>query len=95
VRAGVEGPFVNPNLTVWLDGSFTHVQENGNVVDEDEYEQWAFKAGARWSPVDGLGMGPEFAYQSLDMDDNDNAGITEEQPDFDVWGVMWRIQRDF
>jgi hypothetical protein len=95
VRAGVEGPLFNPNLTVWLDGSYTHVEENNNAVDEDEYEQWAFKAGARWSPVDGLGMGPEFAYQSLDMDDNDNVGITEEQPDFDVWGVMWRIQRDF
>ncbi|HEX9905284.1 MAG TPA: porin, partial [Propylenella sp.] len=96
VRAGIIGPFINPNLSVWLDGSFTHVEEDGGgTPDADEYDQWAFKIGARWEPVPGLGMGPEFAYQSLDMDDVANPGTVEEQPSFDVWGLMWRIQRNF
>jgi hypothetical protein len=90
VRAGIEGPLMNPNLTVWLDGSYTHVEEADNA---DEYDAWAIKAGARWSPVAGLGIGPEFAYQTLDMDDG--GGVNDERDDYDVWGVMWRIQRSF
>jgi hypothetical protein len=105
VRAGLIGPLFNPNLSVWLDGSFTHVEEDGSGgpaggppvggPDADEYDQWAVKLGARWEPVLGLGMGPEFAFVSLDMDDVANPGTVEEQPDFDVWSLMWRIQRNF
>ena len=84
VRAGITGPLFNPNLEVWLDGSYTEAEEDDNG---DDYEFWAVKAGARWSPVAGLGIGPEFAYLDFDGDD---AG-----EDFDVWGVMWRIQRSF
>jgi hypothetical protein len=84
VRAGITGPLINPNLTVWLDGSYTEAEEDDNG---DDYEFWTIKTGARWSPVAGLGIGPEFAYNNFDGDD---AG-----EDFDVWGVMWRVQRDF
>jgi hypothetical protein len=83
VRAGIEGPLMNPNLTVWLDGSYTSAEGDTGVFD---YDFWAAKAGARWSPVAGLGIGPEVAYNNIDFD---NGG---EQ---DVWGVMWRIQRNF
>ena len=103
VRAGITGPLFNPNLKVWLDGSFVHVEEDDGA---DEYDEWAVVAGAAWSPVPGLAMGPEFAYKSLDMDDSvaDGDGGPPlvcavlggcEAQDYDVWGVMWRIQRSF
>ncbi len=25
VRAGIQGPLISPDLTVWLEGSFTHI----------------------------------------------------------------------
>jgi hypothetical protein len=84
IRGGITGPVLSPNITVWLDGSFTHVEEED---DNDEYDFWAVVAGGRWEPVPGLYMGPEFAFNSLDGDD---AG-----EDYDVWGAMWRVQRSF
>jgi hypothetical protein len=33
-------------------------------------------------------MGPEFAFNSLDADDDSGE-------DYDVWGAMWRVQRSF
>jgi hypothetical protein len=91
VRAGIIGPLFNPNLTVWLDGSFVSVEGD----DGDEYESWAVKTGARWEPVPGLGMGPEFVYVNLDANEVANPGFNLEQDDYEVWGAMWRIQRNF
>jgi hypothetical protein len=92
VRAGITGPLFNPNLEVWLDGSYTEVEEGG-FGEQDSYEHWAAKVGARWSPVAGLGIGPEFAYENLETDED--GAIDEAQDDYEVWGVMWRVQRSF
>jgi hypothetical protein len=91
VRAGIIGPIFGPNLTAWVDGSYTDAEAD----DGDNYTAWAFKTGARWQPAPGLGMGPEFAYQTLDMNDVGNPGAVEELPDYEVWGLMWRVQRNF
>ncbi len=91
VRAGIIGPLLSPKVTGWVDGSFVSVKAD----DNDHYTEWAFKVGARWEPVPGLGMGPEFAYQKMDMHDVGNPGLVEEAPDFEVWGLMWRVQRNF
>jgi hypothetical protein len=90
VRAGITGPLFNPNLTVWVDGNFVHVEEDD---DADEYDFWAVIAGAKYTLAPGLQVGPEFAYNSLDMDDG--GGANDERPSYDIWGVMWRIQRSF
>jgi hypothetical protein len=92
VRGGITGPLLSPNLTVWLDGSFTHVEEGSGGDSDDEYDFWAVKAGGAWEPVPGLYMGPEVAYNSLDADD---VGDDDTKDDYDVWGVMWRVQRSF
>lgn len=84
VVAGLTGPLFNPNLTAWVDGTFQHAVESDNG---DSYDFWALRVGAKYQPVSGIFMGPEFAYQNFDGDD---AG-----EDWDVWGVMWRVQRDF
>ena len=84
IFAGLKGPVFSPKLTGWVDGTFQHAIESDKG---DEYDFWAFRAGAKYTPVSGLAMGPEFAYQNFDGDD---AG-----EDWDVWGLMWRVQRDF
>ncbi|MGH6923312.1 MAG: porin [Propylenella sp.] len=84
IRGGFNGP-VMPNVTVWADGSFTHVEQQ--TAAAVEYDFWAVQVGAAWEPVPGLAMGPEFAFNRLDFD----AGGADQ----DVWGVMWRVQRDF
>jgi hypothetical protein len=83
VRGGVTGPIFT-NVTVWLDGSFTHVEE---ADDFDSYDFWAAAVGGYWEPVPGLQMGPEVAYNNVEFDEADE--------EFDVFGVMWRIQRSF
>jgi hypothetical protein len=83
VRAGISGP-VMTNVSAWLDGSFTHAEESDNG---DSYDFWAAKAGFAWEPVSGLTMGPEVAYESFNGDD--------AFEDWDVFGVMWRVQRAF
>jgi hypothetical protein len=90
VRAGITGP-VMTNLSVWADGAFVHVEENGG---EDDYDFWGVIAGAKYTLAPGLQAGPEFAYNSLDMNDGAADGIGEQQS-YDVWGIMWRIQRSF
>ncbi len=82
VYAGIKGPLFNPNLTAWVDGSYITADDSGGL----NYDNWNVRVGAKYSPVSGLGIGPEFAYQNY----SSNAA-----PDLDVWGVMWRIQRDF
>ena len=83
VFAGIKGPLINPNLTAWVDGGFIHAVDSGAT----HYDFWAVRAGAKYSPVAGLGFGPEFAYQNL----NSSAPAS----DYQVWGLMWRLQRDF
>jgi hypothetical protein len=89
VRAGLTGPLF-ANLRGWIEGGYTHVDEQGT----DEYDWWAIVAGASWSPVSGLSMGPEFAYHSFDLTDA-NGDERNGWSDYDVWGVMWRVQRSF
>jgi hypothetical protein len=94
VKAGITGP-VMTNVSLWLDGSFTHVEEDGG---EDEYDNWGLAVGALWNPVSGLVMGPEFAYESMDFTDGLADGNDENGPaqaDYDVWSVVWRVQRSF
>lgn len=83
-RAGISGPLFAPNLTGWVGGSYIHAEENDN---NDNYDFWAVLGGAAYEPVPGLYMGPEVAYNSFDGDD---AG-----EDYDLWSVMWRVQRSF
>jgi hypothetical protein len=84
LRGGFTGP-VAENISVWLDGSYTHAeQQTAGVL---EYDFWAVQIGAAWEPADGLTMGPEFAYNSLEYD----VGGTDQ----DAWGLMWRIERAF
>jgi hypothetical protein len=88
-RAGITGPLMNPNLIVWVNGNFIHAEEDSSG---DEYDFWAVVAGAAYTLAPGLTVGPEFAYHSLDMTD---VLAPDEVPDYDVFGVMWRIQRNF
>lgn len=84
LRGGFNGP-VASHITAWLDGSFTHVEQQ--TAAALEYDFWAVMAGAAWEPASGLTMGPEFVYNRVDFD----AGGTDQ----DAWGVMWRTQRVF
>jgi hypothetical protein len=93
VRAGLRGPLFN-NLTGWINGAWTHVEENDVGTSGDEYDWWAIVAGAAWEPVPGLTMGPEGAFQSFDLTDP-NGDERNGWGDYDVWGVMWRVQRSF
>jgi hypothetical protein len=94
-KAGITGP-IGPTVTAWFDGSFTHVEE---ADGGDEYDHWGVAAGAYWSPISGLNIGPEFAYSNLDFTDVAVTDGLDESTifgrDYDVWSVVWRIQRDF
>jgi len=83
--AGLSGPLFMPKLTGWVDGSYITGDDPG--AGGSNYDFWAVRAGAKYEPVSGLYFGPEFAYQSLDT--------TVAGGDYDVWGLMWRIQRSF
>jgi hypothetical protein len=91
VRGGITGPLFNPNLTFWADGNYIHVEEGASP---DEYDFWGVIAGAKYTLAPGLQFGPEFAYNSYDVTDSPKDGIGEKA-DYDIWGVMWRIQRSF
>ena len=83
-RGGVSGPIFK-NVKVWGDAAFVHEEaDNG-----DEGDFWAAGVGGAWTPVPGLSMGPEFAWNSWDADS------TGKLDDYDIYGVMWRIQRNF
>jgi hypothetical protein len=84
LRGGLTGP-VASNISIWLDGSYTHAeQQTAGIL---EYDFWAAQIGGAWEPATGLTMGPEFAYNVLDY----AAGGVDQ----DVWGVMWRVERAF
>lgn len=83
VRAGFLAPLTE-RLSAWLDGSFTHAQDDAN---DDSYDFWAFVLGAAYAPNAALSMGPELAYNNIDGDDAGEDG--------DLWGVMWRVESAF
>jgi hypothetical protein len=83
VRAGLTAPF-GDKVSAWLDGSFTHAEDD---VDDDDYNFWTFVVGAAWKPNDQLSMGPEFGYNNLNGDDPGEDG--------DLFGVMWRVESNF
>jgi hypothetical protein len=89
VRAGITGPLISPNFKVWAEGAFIYVEEDGG---EDDYEFYAAAVGGAWSPVPGLSFGPEFAWNRLDATDT---AVADETDDYDIWGVMWRLERGF
>ena len=86
VRGGLKGPLA-ANWTGWIGASYIHAEEH-SASNDDEYDFLAVLAGASWEPVSGLIMGPEVAYNSFDGDDS----ATE---DYDLWSIMWRVQRSF
>jgi len=83
VRAGLLAP-ITDKLSAWLDGSFTHAEDDAN---DDSYNFWAFVLGAAYAPNAVLSMGPELAYNWMDGDDAGEDG--------DLWGVMWRLESAF
>lgn len=85
-RGGLKGPLA-ANWTGWIGASYIHVEEHDNT---EEYDFLAVLAGASWEPVSGLIMGPEVAYNSYDG--TDGAGAVD---DYDLWSIMWRVQRSF
>jgi hypothetical protein len=84
IRAGLRAEFT-PTLSAYLDGSYTDVDSDADILD---YQFWGATATLVWEPVSGLIMGPEIAYNDLDFDE-------DEGDDVDLWKVMFRIQRDF
>jgi opacity protein-like surface antigen len=99
IRAGVSAEFT-PTLTGQVDASYTDVDGDDDDDDDDDddfgYTFWGAKATLIWSPVSGLIMGPEIAYNNIDFGDDDDDDDDDDDGDSDdVWGVMWRIQRDF
>ena len=77
-RAGITGPLFSPNVKVWADGAFYHEEEDGG---EDEADFFAFAVGGAWTPAPGLSIGPEFAFNSWDIDDGAADGIGDEVHD--------------
>jgi hypothetical protein len=75
-------------VKVWGDAAFVH--EEGDT--EDEIDFWAAGIGGAWTPTPGLSMGPEFSWNSYDIDDVDG---DRGHGDFDIYSVMWRVQRNF
>jgi hypothetical protein len=82
-RAGFLVP-VSERLSAWLDGSFTHAENDAN---DDAYDYWAVVAGAEYAPNGSIAFGPEFAYNNIDGDDPGEDG--------DIFGFMWRTQANF
>jgi hypothetical protein len=92
VRAAVEGPLFNPNLNVWLEGSWTEVDNGLPVIGEFlDYHFAAIQVGAAYTLVPGLTVGPEFAWNQIEYDNDFVDAFTGS----DVWGAMWRVQRSF
>jgi hypothetical protein len=86
VRAGLSAGFTD-TLEAHLDGSYTDIDAESDVND---LQLWAVAANVVWTPHPGLSMGPEVEYNHFEP-----GGDGDDSEDQDVWGVMWRIQRDF
>lgn len=82
-RGGFYVPFAD-KFSVWLDGSYTHAEDDTN---DDEYDYWTVVAGGAWQRSELLSMGPEFGYNNIDGDDPGEDG--------ELWGVMWRVESQF
>jgi hypothetical protein len=86
VRAGLNADFTD-TIGASIDASYTSVEE----ADVDEYDFWGVMGTLYYTPVSGLLIGAEVAYNNIDAD-GDDAG---DEFDDDVWGVMLRVQRTF
>jgi hypothetical protein len=95
VRAGLTAS-ISPTLTAHVDGSYTEYENvNGGHFVAADFESWAVAANLVWEPAPGLTMGPEVAFQSIDFGTPGTFANFSSVPDTDVWGVMWRVNRDF
>jgi hypothetical protein len=90
IRGGIAGP-IGATFKVWGDAAWVHEEEE---FSGDEGEFLAAGIGGAWTPVPGLSFGPEVAFNSWDVSD-DNGDGNDETADYDIWGVMWRVQRNF
>jgi hypothetical protein len=94
VRGGISGPLGNPNLTVWLNGSYTDTSVDLFGYNFLEIKSWAAVAGAAYQLAPGLKSGPEVAYQHTEGD-SDIGLLGPDGIEYDIWGVMWRTQMTF
>lgn len=92
VRAGVSADFTD-TVSAFVDGSYTDVESDVST----DYQFYGVAANVIFRPVEGLIMGPEIAYNHIsgDEDDDDDDGDDSDGGEDDVFGVMFRIQRDF
>ena len=86
VRAGLSAGFTD-TLEAHLDGSHTDI----DAESDERPDHLGGRRNVVWTPHPGLTMGPEVAYNHFENVSDDTA----DSEDQDVWGVMWRIQRDF
>jgi opacity protein-like surface antigen len=110
IRAGLSAGFTD-SITANLDASYTRVMGGDDDDDGDgdgdgdgdsdlfnpDYDFIGVAANVVYSPVEGLIMGPEVAYNHInfDNDDDDGADDDDDGGEDDIFGVMFRIQRDF
>jgi hypothetical protein len=84
VRGGIGADFT-PTLSAFVDASYTDIDDDNGTPGD--YSFWAVAGNLIFSPVSGLIMGPEIAYTKADANIYNGSDH--------LWGVMWRIQRDF
>jgi len=105
IRAGLTLGF-SPTVASYIDFSYTSVDAQESVVYlggnraaaiDADYDFMAVAANVVWTPVKGLSMGPEVEWREAPQyggDNNRNNGFRPLEED-DVWGAMFRIQRNF
>jgi hypothetical protein len=90
---------ISPTLTAHVDASFTDYNNvAGAHFISSDFQAWAVAANLVWEAAPGLTMGPEVAFTSIDFVDAAPQTNFDNWPGFvdtDVWGVMWRVNRDF
>jgi hypothetical protein len=100
IRAGVSVGLTD-TLTAYVDGSFTHAElgDKDDFIDDDDddydYTLWGIAADLVWNPVSGLTIGPEIGYKKIELGDAFDDDDDDDDLEDDVWGLTWRIQRDF
>ena len=108
VRAGLTGNFT-PTVGFSLDGSYTEVDSASNtfatgigpvVVEGIDYNHQAIVGNIHWRPVSGLEFGWEAGWNHLEIENSALQRLalsngTTARADFDVYGAMFRVQRDF
>jgi hypothetical protein len=99
LTAYVDGSFTHVEA-----GDRDELFDDDDDDDDDDYDYslWGIAADLVWNPVSGLTIGPEIGYKNIDFgegffgecddDDDDDDDCDLES---DVFGIMWRIQRDF